>query len=345
MIENVSDSLVRVVNDQKIITFDGYCGVEDLEEKKRLLSYKGEYKDILEVDDIVGEKEYYCITVNGLFLGSSVLGDSQVLIYRGKREDRGVERLRWVSASEVRPGDMAVFNVNGKRRNTGLLSEYADSEGLATFLGYYALEGFINYEKEKIVFHLEPEFSEMEKEIREACAKISVAEMESYSYMGESFLSVKDDVLKEVCLLFGDKNKDRKLPEELLYMSAGFLKEFVQPFLYLNKDKRGSYFRPSASLDMFIGYKRIFMRIGSFANVYFCKSKDGKFTYYAFVMNKKELGNAFSFDGVEKDNWFKTDGLVYMRVDGNERIDGNVGVCRMRIDGEGSYCKNLIFCR
>lgn len=343
MIETVSDSLVKVVSGQKIITDRGYMEVG--EDYGRIFSYKGEYKNIIKVSEVDEVGEYYEIVVNGLFLGANVVGDNQVLIYRGKREDRGVERLRWVPASEVRSGDMVVFNSVSRVPEEGVVAEYADSDGLATFLGYYALEGFINNERGKIVFHVEPEFSDMEREIRQACEKVSVSEMEAYTYMGEKFLSVDDPVLMGICEEFGDKNKERVIPEEIMGMDIKFLKEFVGPFLKMNKDRRGSYFRPSASLELFLGYKRIFMRIGAFANVYFCRSKDGKFTYYAFVMNKKELNSAVNFDGVERDNWFKTDGLVYMRVDGAERKDGKTKVYDMVIEGEGNYCKNLVFCR
>lgn len=345
MYDLINSSYKKLLSNQRLVTSTGYKEVESIGVGENILNHLGEYKRVIDKQRLKkGDSRVLELSMNGVFFPLRLREDSLVYAYRGKKEDRSVERFKWFMVGNLNPGDMIVHNLQGNTLEESLIDKYLDDEVVAKFLGYYTIEGFLSRAEKKVTFHIDTASDNMENEIREVCYKAFGVEMERYTYMNELFITVVNDEIYNLCLLFGDKNKDKVVPESVINASISYLRAFVSPLVSLNKDKRtGSYFRPSASLDMFLGFQRILFKLGGFSNIYDCKSKNDRFSYFALVLNAKELLNVPQSE--VKSNWFSDGNFAYIKVTDVRGINIISDSYELEIDGDTSCCSTLAYCR
>lgn len=322
---------------QGIITGVGYKRPGDLMEGDCLLSYTGDYGEVKGVN-VVGEGKFRLIKVNGLFLSVPMPLNSYINVYRGRKEDRCINNSEWVNVQDINTGDMIVFPCFSGIGEENRISCNSLVD-VAKFLGYYTLNGYIKSRRDKVFFHIDKDFPFMKRDIMTACKNAFGLDMDAYTYQGEDFVSVKDDYLVELCGTLGDKNREKVLPEWLVRSDPIFLTNFLDPFLKLNKDKKDNYFRPSASLNMFMGFQRILFSLNCFSNIHNCLSRDEQFSYYALIINKLEMERI----GHEEDSWFKKDNTVFLKIIDVINSDNPTKIYEITVDGSDSACSGVIY--
>ncbi len=335
---------VRVLEGQILISDKGYRYVDTVG-RNRLLSLNQEYRKVERIERDGDTSHIYELVINGFFNPLGISESNEILVYKGKKNQRCFEKSEWVLPKDVKVGDMLVYNVENNINPRDYLKDYLQDNNVATFLGYYTLEGFINKEKGRVTFHVDPKFPEMEEDVSRVCEEAFSKEVDRYEYEGEHFISVDgEDGIIQLCELFGGKNRDSVIPEEVINSDINFLSNYIKPMLKLNKDKRGSYFRPSASLDLVLGFQRALMRMNSFANIYYCVSKNNRFSYYAVIMNSTELNKALSFVPGEDSSWFRSGDCAYLRVNSIGVKEEKKKVYKVHFRGD-SYCNYLMYLR
>ncbi len=304
-------------NNDEIVSCRGYVRVKDINKSDEIRDSDGNYHKIVNVSEGSYEGEIVKVKVNGYFPFMSLLPDNQVFVYRGSKEERSWDMTRWVPASEISVGDMVVYNVHGG----GFCGDFLNGWGeypYPSLVGYYLLEGFCDKRTvDRVVFREESTVSGLVDELKNICRDIYKDNYTEHGFAGEDYFTVIDAKLYEFLSLFGKGNRERVIPEGVINSDKAFLKSMIDSFLKMDKDSRGSYFRPSSSLDLFRGYQRLLMRYNAFSNVYDCVSKNGKFNYYAIVLNeveKKEVEMGLEGGQYTQDRWFKEGDYVYLKV-------------------------------
>lgn len=327
--------MIYLPSGQSIITTRGNIKTEEVLEGDKAYNHLGKYREIKPVKKVFQETPARTIKINGYCRPITLLADNKVYAYRGGFSGRKRENVEWISVKDLKVGDCIVYTVNSYDKEVfkNYTGNVIKNKALAIFLGYYALEGFIDDKKNRIVVFIDPKF-DVEEDVIRSCRLAFDREMEAYDYNGERFVAVGDEEIIEYCKAFGEKNNEtKKIPESILASNDEFLDAFMNGFFKMNKGKDGQYFRASSSLSMLEGFQRILLRMNSFANIYDCISKDSMFTYNAIVMNRKELSRIGS--GYE-DSWFRTNDMVFLKVENIKDFD-YVGTVN-ELDAESCCC-------
>jgi hypothetical protein len=319
---------------QLIITNRGYIPIEKLRVGDSVYTGSGEYRRVKATMTRRVRANVCDIRVNGTFSSVSVTEDVPVMSYRGRKENRGWDKVQYMQAGDLHVGDMAVFPLDREVEGVGL-----KDLDLAVFLGYYSIIGFADRSKEKVVFHVDSA-RDVADELEESCQRIFKVPMERYSYSGEDFISVNDPKVFEFCCKFGERNNSKELPMSVLSSGDLFLSAFMRPFFVLNGSRDKTFFLASGSFKLFMGFQRLLLRRGIFSNVYKCDSRDGKFSYYALVINEIEM-NKVGKSVPDDMMWYANDGLAYLMVDSIERREYFGVVYALDVDGGGTCCSHL----
>ncbi len=327
---------VRVISNQEITCCRGYIKGKDINKNDMVRDCDGDYHNVTNISEESYDGKAVNVRVNGYFPFITLLPDSSVFIYRGKKEERSWEVTRWVPASELCEGDMIVYKVNGSSECSNGLSKFNSSD-YALLFGYYLISGFCDKRTDtRVVFKEEKSVEGIVSKVKVFCQKKYKTNFSEHDFSGEDFFTVDDKELYDVLSIFGRGNKDKRISEEIINSKSDFLSSLLFSFLLLDKDSRGSYFRPSSSLDLLRGYQRMLIRFNAFSNIYDCISKNGKFNYFAIVMNeveREELSSSInSFES--KDRWFKDDSYAYLKVIKVEEKDISGKVCTFSIEGK-----------
>jgi hypothetical protein len=93
---------------------------------------------------------------------------------------------------------------------------------------------------------------------------------------------------------------------------------------------------------MFMGYQRILFRLNCFSNLYTCDSRDGKFSYYAILINQKEFER---IGKSEKDIWFRNFHNAFFKIDTVEKHPYEGYMISLGVEKDHSYCSHMITLR
>lgn len=332
---------INVMGKQSLITDCGYKGIESIKKGDLIYTANGDYTKVQDVavSDFSGLCKF--VKVNGFFDPFVVQDTDKVLAYQGNKGERTIDSAGWVDIASLKVGDMCI-HISEDGSGESLLTGYFSNDYAAKFLGYYTLEGFLNRDKGKVIIHIDNRFPSMEEDIMLCCSSAFGADMESYEYMGNRYLSVVNKEIYDLCSMFGDKASARLIPETVVNAEKKFLLSFIEPLLYLNKNSEGSYFRPSSSLEMFKGYQRILLKMGGFSNIYHCISKNGKFYYYALIMNSNEF-NMVKAGNMPEDLWYKSGNVSYLKVVDIQEDMYRGKVFGLTLEDGSSYCNHLVY--
>lgn len=329
---------ILAVGEQKLITECGYKSVSSLKKGDKILSFDNQYYAVQGVRPTSITSSCVDIKINGFFESMKIFPDNKVLVYRGKKEERGSDKFEWVYADDLRVGDMCIYNLGGMSEES-LLSPYMNSPEAARFLGYYTLEGYTDKDKNKVIIKIDPNHRVMEDEIRHCCLSAFNAEIDSYEYHDCRYISVVNKTIFDMCSLFGERASNKSIPEVVINADINFLRGFVQPLIFLNRDSKDTYFRPSSSLEVFMGYQRILFRLGGFANLYHCVSRNSKFYYYALILNKTEFDNIINN---RIGTWYRDGEVAYLKINDIQKFTYEGEAVSIEIPEESSCCGHLV---
>ncbi len=332
---------IRVIMNEEITTCNGYKEGKNIDKSDCLRDVDGALGKV----ESISEKGYLGsivrLKVNGYFNDINLLPDHEVFVYRGKKEDREWEKTRWIQASDLRIGDMVVYKVDGEWCG----DSYSKYENISKLLGYYVVEGFCDKRTDnKVVFKYVDGLESLVSAIEEEYRDFYKGNISTHSFSGEKFMTVESKEFYDLCRIFGRSNREKSIPEDIINADIDFVKGFALSMVTMDKDKRDSYFRPSSSLDLFKGFQRIFMRLGSFSNIYSCISKNSKFNYFALVMNETEkavVKDAIFSSSVDSDRWFRDGAYAYLKITEIGEFSGNVQVCEFETE-VGSVVNHLV---
>jgi len=321
-----------LIEGQPIITINGYQNIEDVEVGTLVYTHLGRYRSVMQTSKRNYKGRLYSFRINGFSIPLSVTEEHPLYVCRGGKRDRGLKKFEWVPAKDITMNDYVVFNC-GSMELKHNEEDYTDLN-LAKFLGNFMLCGFVD-KKDKITFDTEDSQLICDS-IRESAKALDI-QMEEYLFDEKLYMATFDQRFIELCRSFGDKG-DRHIPEGIINSSFEYLREFVEPLLLANKNKNPNmYFRATSSLNMFMGYQRILMRLNSFPNIYTCVSKSKDFIYYALTLTKSEISRLGS-SGVA---WFKDSEFAFLKIEEIVVKDFKGLVYNIEVDEDNSYCNHL----
>jgi hypothetical protein len=322
-----------VVEGQLIVTDKGYKPVENILVGDKVLTHKGNYQDVVKITSRDFTGDIISLKINGCFIPIKISLNQLVYSFRGKKEERNKGLFSWVEASELSSWDMLVCSCDSDNGLKFTLDKYID------FLGNYMIFGFID-SKGVLTFNTENK-SDISKSIINSITRLNL----SYSindFRGISHISVNlssNQELFNLCESFGSKG-DRCVPEYLINMDISLVRRFIMPFLLSNRDKNTlMFFRASSSLNLFLGYQRMLIRLNSFSNVYSCRSRQDEFEYFVLSLNKKELSRVGKSSS---DVWFRNFHNAFFRID-ERKIQPYTGkVFNISVSEDSSFSTHLV---
>jgi DNA (cytosine-5)-methyltransferase 1 len=155
---------------------------------------------------------------------------------------------------------------------------------------------------------------------------------------------VEDDNLIKLLQEFYDDKGKRIMPESLIHSSMGFLKEFIKPILWGNKDEENklrTYYRSHKELPVLLGLQRIFLRFGAFSRVKLQKSKSGNFSYHVIQMSGKDTNQVKNYDTLTQngmDSWVKKGDYAMLMVEEVHTKEYSGKVYNFEVAEDNSYC-------
>jgi intein/homing endonuclease len=319
-----------LISGQPIITEKGYVNIEDISIGDNVYTHMGRFRKVTKTTSKYYKGKIISIRINGYHIPIRIAEKHPIYVFRGGKKERNMGKFEWVEAKDIKLNDKIIYCCGEERYEP---YEY----NLAGIIGLYMIFGYID-SSDRIVIDTENKKDVIES--IEYCTKELDITTEEFFFNNTKYIMLKDTTcLVELCREFGPKGT-RFIPEKLINSSIPFLREFIKPFILSNKDRNlEMFFRASSSLDMFLGYQRILLRLNSFSNTYKCDSRNKEFFYYVMSLNRTELERVGK---KEKDLWFRNFHHAFFRVDevSVEEFYGNVyGLC---VEEDESFCNHLI---
>lgn len=316
---------------QPIITNNGYIDIDKIKKGNLVYTHMGRYKEVTEIMQREYSGKIYSIKINGMQEELKITEEHPVFICKNRRRDN--REYLWIAAKDLHVGDNIVHNL-GKFEDD---RDYYDIK-LAEFLGNFLLFGIVDSHN-RIIFNTENN-PKVEKSILDCAEKLGL-DFKEYIFNNIKYLSsCNNRYLKYIHICKKFDIRDRCIPEEIINSSIAFLKEFVKPLIYGNKNKNETmFFRANNPCKVFFGYQRILLKLNCFSNIYKCISKDTSFSYYVLSINQKELDRI----GIDKTSvWFKDNNHVFLKIDKITIGEFTGTVYNLEVSNDNSYCNHLI---
>jgi hypothetical protein len=321
-----------LTTNQPIITSKGYINIENISLGDMAYTHMGRYKKVINTSIESYEGNIYSIRVNGFQEVLRITEDTLVYVCTKRRNVNPDDNLEWIPAKKLHEGDTVIHNL-------GTLSEDPNDISLAEFICNFLLFGIVD-RKGRITLNTENN-TEVEKSMLH-CADMLDLKFDDYLFNNIKYLSTDDKTYINLCKNLGPRGI-RIIPEEIINSSPEFLKEFIKPLIYGNKNKIANmYFRAASSVNLFMGFQRILLKLNCFSNLYKCNSRSKDFTYLALTMNQAELER---LGKMNPDAWFRNNNKIFLKVD-EILIEPYIGtICSIEVEDDNSYCNHLITIR